>query len=56
MFTWIILHNGREVENLSAGKYATEAEADHAGLVVLDDLCPLASPNRRYYRVVVVRA
>lgn len=50
MYTFLIFNNGREVENLDAGTYATESEAMEAGNSALDDLCPPGSPMRcRYY-------
>lgn len=51
MFTFAIFNNGREVDNLDAGTYPTEALARDAALVALDDLCPVGSPNRGTYRV-----
>lgn len=56
MFTFAIFNNGREVDNLDAGTYPTEALARDAGLVALDDLCPIGSPNRVTYRVGTRRA
>lgn len=52
-FTFTLTNNGREIENVAAGDYATEAEAEAAGTAALDDYCPAGSANRRYYRVEV---
>lgn len=52
-WTYRITNNGREVENLDAGTYATEAEARQAGEAALDDCCPPGSKNRSAYRLEV---
>lgn len=55
-YTYAIFSNGREVENLEAGVFATAEEAEAAGNAALDDLCPQGSPYRAYYRVEVLPA
>lgn len=52
-YTYALINNGREIDNVDAGIYATEAEALEAGTDAMDDVCPSGSPRRRYYRVEV---
>lgn len=56
MWTYLIYNNGTEVENLTPGTFATEAEAMQAAESEIDDLCPPLSPNRKYYRAVTTLA
>lgn len=51
LWTYTITDNGREVENLDAGRYAGEEAALIAGEAAADDVCPQGSPNRRFVRV-----
>ena len=53
VFTFAIMNNGREVENLDAGTYGSIASATDAGYDALLDLCPENSPMRICYRVEV---
>lgn len=52
-WTFALIHNGREIDNVDAGTFATEAEAREAGESALDDYCPRESTNRKFYRVEV---
>lgn len=56
MWTYLIYANGKEVENLTPGTFANEAEAMEAAESEIDDLCPPLSPNRKYYRAVTALA
>ena len=55
MYSFIILHNGREVENLVIDLYETEAEARAVAEDALDLCCPPGSPSRRFYRYQITR-
>jgi len=50
-FTYVIMHNGREVENIHPLPYFQKTYAELAGQDALDDMCPVGSPNREAYRV-----
>lgn len=52
-YTFVIFNNGREVENLDAGTFATHEEALAAAEAALDDVCPKGSNMRRFYRAEV---
>lgn len=51
MYTYALIDNGRELDNVEPGVFATEAEALADGERELDMVCPRGSPHRRYYRV-----
>ena len=53
-YTYRILHNGREVENLGAEMFHSESVAREAGEIRADDLCPPHSPSRKFYYVEAV--
>jgi len=56
MFTFVLFDNGREIENVGAGTYASEVEAQVAGEAALDDYCPRGSAHRSFYRAETVEA
>lgn len=53
MFTFALIDNGSEIDNVQADTFATEAEAQAAGESALDGVCPRGSAHRRFYRVEV---
>lgn len=54
MYTFRILNNGHEVENIEAGTFTSREEARFTAEQMLPDLCPDASKLRKFYRVEVV--
>lgn len=54
-YTFAILHNGREVENIQPGTFFQHTYAELAAQDMLDDLCPAGSPHRSAYRIEVRR-
>ena len=49
-YTFVIFHNGREVENIRPLPYFNPTYAELAAQDAIDDLCPVGSPNRAAYR------
>lgn len=53
-YSFAIYRSGRHVDDLGAGEYATEAEAQVAAQDALDMCCPEASPARKFYRIEII--
>ena len=50
-YTFALIDNGREIDNIDADSFDTEDEARAAGERELDNVCPKLSPTRKFYRV-----
>ena len=54
-YTYALFNNGREIDDVEAGEFSSEAEATEAARAALDDMCPPKSEHRRFWRYEVRR-